>query len=130
MLDLRCLGAIPALPPPQARNKAGLTGMGTEVSTVLSLPMHALRGQEVQSKVSDLEGSKRSGYRFPYVLENAACVTPRLFRSTIILVYSGPVGSTAIPQVNTLSGHKCYDTRLHERTRERDMQALLRFKDP
>jgi hypothetical protein len=28
MLDLRCFGAIRALAPPQARNKAGLTGIG------------------------------------------------------------------------------------------------------
>jgi len=66
------LSAIPALPPPQARNKAGLTGMGIEVSTALSLPMHALRGQEVQSKVSDLDVIKAVDLQLPKVLENAA----------------------------------------------------------
>jgi hypothetical protein len=82
MLDLRRWGAIRALPPPQARNKAGLTGIGHR--SCLSR-MHALRGQEVQSKVSDWRASGRLGYRSRYVLgKMPASTTTRVFRSTMI----------------------------------------------
>jgi hypothetical protein len=53
MVDLRCSHAIRSASTASGPGKAGFKGVNTEASTACLFRMHALLGQEVQSKVCD-----------------------------------------------------------------------------